>query len=94
MKIKYEKHPVSAERKKELREAGYKIIDARFAPKDETVDEEQDGSDMGLGTDSGDQFSNEQLRAAIKDMTGESPAGRTSRENLIKQFNELNAEAA
>jgi hypothetical protein len=31
-KIAYEKHPVSAERKAELRKQGYKIIDARFAP--------------------------------------------------------------
>jgi hypothetical protein len=45
-----------------------------------------------LGTDSGDQLSDKQLRAAIKDVTGESPAGRTSRETLIKTYNELNAE--
>ncbi|MBX6816010.1 hypothetical protein [Pseudomonas aeruginosa] len=31
-KVVYEKHPVSAERKAELRQKGYKIIDARFAP--------------------------------------------------------------
>lgn len=30
--IKYEAHPVSPERKAELLAAGYKIIDARFAP--------------------------------------------------------------
>ena len=30
--IVYEKHPVSPERKAELRQKGYKIIDARFAP--------------------------------------------------------------
>ena len=34
--IIYEPHPVTPERKAELRAAGYKIIDARFAP--ETVD--------------------------------------------------------
>lgn len=28
----YEPHPVSAERKAELRAQGYKILDARFAP--------------------------------------------------------------
>ena len=32
MKIAYEPHPVSAARKAELRAAGYKIIDAKFAP--------------------------------------------------------------
>lgn len=33
MEIKYEPHPVSPERKAELVAAGYKIMDARFAPK-------------------------------------------------------------
>ncbi len=32
MKIAYEKHPVSKERKAELRGKGFKIIDARFEP--------------------------------------------------------------
>ncbi|PSL23471.1 E3 binding domain-containing protein [Dyadobacter jiangsuensis] len=31
-KIIYEPHPVTPERKKELREKGYKIIDAQFDP--------------------------------------------------------------
>lgn len=31
-KIIYEPHPVSPERKAELRKQGYKIIDARFDP--------------------------------------------------------------
>lgn len=33
-KIVYEKHPVTAERKAELRQKGYKIIDAKYAPDD------------------------------------------------------------
>lgn len=33
-KIAYEPHPVSAERKAELRAQGYTILDARFAPAD------------------------------------------------------------
>lgn len=32
MKIIYEPHPVSPERKDELRAQGYKILEARFAP--------------------------------------------------------------
>lgn len=32
MKIAYEPHPVTPERKAELREQGFRIIDARFAP--------------------------------------------------------------
>lgn len=35
MKVIYEPHPVTPERKKELREQGYKIIDERFKPADE-----------------------------------------------------------
>ena len=34
--IIYEEHPVSTERKKELREKGYQIVDARFKPADGT----------------------------------------------------------
>lgn len=30
--VVYEPHPVSAERKAELRAQGYKIVDAQFAP--------------------------------------------------------------
>ena len=33
-KIVYEQHPVTAERKADLRQKGYKIIDAKFAPDD------------------------------------------------------------
>lgn len=44
-----------------------------------------------LGTDSGDQFSDTQLRDAIKEATGKMPGPRTSREKLVEQFNELNA---
>lgn len=47
---------------------------------------------IDLGTDSGDQFSDAQLRDAIKVATGKAPGGRASRETLIAQYNELNAE--
>lgn len=33
MQIAYVPHPVSPDRKRELRAAGFKILDARFAPK-------------------------------------------------------------
>ena len=35
MKIAYEPHPVSPERKKELRDQGFKILDAKFKPEEE-----------------------------------------------------------
>ena len=41
MKIVYEPHPVSPERKAELRAQGFKIIDARFAPADAPAAEEK-----------------------------------------------------
>jgi|GEM_PF-1805447 len=34
MKVIYEPHPVTTERKKELRAQGYKIIDAKFKPEE------------------------------------------------------------
>ena len=39
-KIIYEPHPVTPERKKQLREQGYKIIDAAFAPEGEAPEGE------------------------------------------------------
>lgn len=88
--IAYEPHPVSAERKAELRAAGFKIIDASFAPEDaEAVDEK-----IELGTDSGEGFSDDELRSAIEAATGQRPHHFTGREKLIAQFNELNAKAA
>ena len=87
--IAYEPHPVSAERKAELRAAGFKIIDARFAPEGEAVDEK-----IELGTDSGEGFSDDELRSAIEAATGQRPHHFTGREKLIAQFNELNATAA
>lgn len=41
-KIKYEPHPVTPERKAELRAQGFKIIDARFAPPGEVVEPQDD----------------------------------------------------
>lgn len=39
--IIYEPHPVTPERKAELRAQGYKIIDAQFAPVTEDHEQEQ-----------------------------------------------------
>lgn len=41
MKIAYEPHPVTPERKAELRAAGFKIIDARFTPADHQAEPEK-----------------------------------------------------
>ncbi|MCW8158979.1 hypothetical protein D7243_22695 [Stutzerimonas stutzeri] len=41
-KIKYVQHPVSPEQKAELRAQGFKIIDARFAPPGEVVEQQDE----------------------------------------------------
>ena len=51
MKIAYEPHPVSLERKAELRAQGFKIIDARFAPKGYANAEEQAVSETQTETE-------------------------------------------
>lgn len=43
--IVYEPHPVSPERKAELKAQGYRIIDAVFAPKDAITAPKQPGAD-------------------------------------------------
>ena len=40
-KIKYVKHPVSAEEKEKLRKEGYKILDKRFDPKKDASKQEE-----------------------------------------------------
>ncbi|MHB0806012.1 hypothetical protein [Stutzerimonas nitrititolerans] len=43
-KIAYEKHPVTPERKAELRKQGFKILDARFKPVDAEGEPETGGT--------------------------------------------------
>lgn len=43
-----------------------------------------------IGTDSGDQLSDKQLRQAIKAATGKRAPFRANRETLIARYNELN----
>lgn len=85
--IAYEPHPVSPERKRELMSAGLKILDARLKPGGVAAQLPADG----IGTDSGDQFSDDQLRAALEASTGKKPHHKLGREKLIEQFNALNA---
>lgn len=48
----------------------------------------------GIGTDSGDQFSDDELRKIIEQVTGEKVHHKTGREKLVARYNELNAKAA
>lgn len=104
-KIIYEPHPVTPDRKAELKAMRVRVIDVKFKPKspDEAegvvlaVDDFDDGNigdhdKIELGTDSGDGFSNEQLHDAIELATGERMHHKTGREKLIATFNELNAQ--
>ncbi|MGX5708260.1 hypothetical protein [Brucella lupini] len=104
-KIAYVVHPVSAKMKQSLRENGMKIVDARFAPEDAKIInphkkpekapvQQPQVSVDGIGTNSGDQFSEEQLRSAIEAATGKAPHPSAKLETLIDKFNELNAQAA
>lgn len=52
-----------------------------------------DEGDGGIGTDSGDQFSEEELRGAIEVATGKAPHPNAKYETLVEKFNKLNAEA-
>lgn len=46
-----------------------------------------------LGTDSGDQFSDDELRKIIEQETGQKPHHKLGHEKLVEQFNALNAAA-
>ncbi len=59
-----------------------------------TVATTGDEGSTGIGTDCGDQLSDDQLRAAIEASTGRATHPQTKRETLIAKFNELNAQAA
>ncbi|WP_019170674.1 hypothetical protein [Pseudaminobacter salicylatoxidans] len=52
------------------------------------------GANVGIGTDSGDGLTDDQLRAAIETATGQKPHHLLGRAKLVEQFNVLNAEAA
>lgn len=52
---------------------------------------EQTDDNAPLGYDSGEQFSDSELRDAIREASGRMPGPRTSREKLVEVFNELNA---
>lgn len=81
-KIAYEPHPVSPERKRELNQQGYKIMDIRFAPADYVA--HQQVPDDGHPSD-------DELRAAIEAMTGKAPHHKAGRAKLIEAFDAARA---
>lgn len=54
MQIAYEPHPVSPDRKAELRAQGFKIVDARFAPKDQPKPRGRKPKAIDEGADNGE----------------------------------------
>lgn len=67
------------------------INESDFDSKAHKLWEEKPRVETGISTDSGDQFSDDQLRDAIEAKTGKKPHHKSSRETLIARFNELNA---
>lgn len=81
-KIWYEPHPVSPERKAELRAQGYSIVDVEFAPAD-WIEKSAELADESGGDDFPD---DEAMRTAIEKATGKAPHHRTGRDKLIEQY--------
>ena len=67
------------------------INESDFDAKTHKLWKEEPRAASDLGTDSGDQFSDDQLRAASEAATGKAPHHKTGRETLIARFNEINA---
>lgn len=86
-KIAYEKHPVSHERKAELRKQGYKIIDARFASPGQAPDETERGDEDV--TDQQDAMAD--LRAEYERVLGKKPFMGWDAETLKAKIAEAGA---
>jgi hypothetical protein len=67
---------------------GRRIVKKGQAVQAKTQEQAEDEVTV-TGTYSGDQFSDEQLRAMIKAKTGKAPGGRTGRAKLIEQYKAL-----
>lgn len=75
-------------------EPDFEVIEDASAPKGRRIvrkgGEPAMAGAIDLDTDSGDQLSDEQLRAAIKEATGKAPHHKMGRDKLIEAFNALN----
>lgn len=97
-KIVYEKHPVSRERKTELRQKGYRIVDARFAPKgyeypEDLRREKPEKVENMRVDDPGNETTEDQRReylfAEIERLDGKRPGANSKTENLEAKLAEL-----
>lgn len=78
----YEKHPVSPERKVELRAEGYRIIDARFAPADYKHPHAKAQKDSDQGGQGDKQMTVPQIKDALAAKGVTIPDGVTKRDDL------------
>ena len=91
-KIIYEKHPVSPERRRLLREKGYTIIDERFRPSSsdakasETAKQDVDLDETDDAPDPYPDLSNNDMIEAIKEATGDTIRKNTSRAKIIAAY--------
>lgn len=97
-KIAYVKHPLSVERKNELRSQGYIIIDECYAPKEQKAvhsDKQYQPTTPAVSpipepdeTNPVDykKLTNADLRKAIADMAGQDPPNNTARAKLIEIY--------
>lgn len=80
---------------------GFEIIEDPKAPKGRRIvrigasepapkNADETGDNAPLGYDSGDQFSDDQLRAVIEQQTGKKPHHKLGRDKLVEQFDSLN----
>lgn len=90
-KFIYETHPVTAERKAELRQKGYKILDASFAP-----DDYEHPEPVKVGTDTkargkGGAPSIEELRTTLtaNGVTFDEKAKKPELQKLLDDFNAI-----
>jgi len=99
LKVWYEPHPVTPERKAELRAKGFRIIDARFAPLNWAPAEEDracytahdmaDAQAKAFREGAHGDLTDDQLRDAIKVKTGKAPHWKSNRATLLQQYAEL-----
>lgn len=82
-KIAYEKHPVSSERKAELRSKGFKIIDIQFKPKD--ADSEPEAGGTGRKPSHGLRVDDIKAKLAEKGISFEDGAERAELAKLLDE---------
>ena len=85
--IHYEPHPVSRERKAELIAAGFRIVDAKFKPKDAPKAEEKPAVDVVVSVMSTAETPTTEEIKAILAARGTKFRANASRDKLVELLN-------